>query len=94
MVNNIKKITLKRAGRVRKSLTRIANPMSVAMEQCGMVGVKLISTSLRSSSTWVDKFYVTAKDSSSSQIHTLLTDIKLLPSWFYVHVYNIKSKKA
>ena len=39
--------TLKRGGSARSSLTRMHRPMSVAMEQCGIVGVKRISTAAR-----------------------------------------------
>ena len=45
--------TLKRLGRQRRSLTLIHKPMSVAIEQCGMVGVKFTLTRLRWSSTWM-----------------------------------------
>lgn len=46
---------LKRWGRDRRSLTLIDRPISVAMLQCGMVGVKATATVLSGSLTWVDK---------------------------------------
>jgi hypothetical protein len=43
--------TLKRRGSERSSLTRRHSPISVAMEQCGMVGVKRTDTVLAALST-------------------------------------------
>ena len=42
---------LKRVGRERRSLTRKQSPIRVAMEQCGMVGVKYTCTVLSVSDT-------------------------------------------
>lgn len=47
----ISTVTLKRGGRDLSSLTRIDSPISVAMLQCGIVGVKFTNTSLFSLST-------------------------------------------
>ena len=44
-------LTLNLEGRDRISLTRIVSPISVAMEQCGIVGVNVKSIVLFSSST-------------------------------------------
>jgi len=43
--------TFRRGGRERSSLTRKHRPMSVAIEQCGMVGVKRTTTRPAASST-------------------------------------------
>ena len=56
-------LTLNLEGRDRISLTRIVSPISVAIEQCGIVGVNVksivlfsSSTVIRSSLTTLDKF--------------------------------------
>lgn len=46
-------LTLNRWGRDRRSLTLMERPISVAMLQCGMVGVKATATVLSGSLTWV-----------------------------------------
>lgn len=48
-------LTLNRWGRDRRSLTLMERPISVAMLQCGMVGVKATATVLSGSLTWFDK---------------------------------------
>mmetsp|Transcript_13995 Transcript_13995/g.45328 ORF Transcript_13995/g.45328 Transcript_13995/m.45328 type:complete len:216 (-) Transcript_13995:98-745(-) len=56
--------TLRRGGSERSSLTRKQRPMSVAMEQCGIVGVKRTTTRPPSSSTSMSRRCATLSCSS------------------------------
>ena len=56
--------TLKRGGRERNSFTRMHSPISVAMLQCGIVGVKLMLTRPRASSTSISSRCATRSSSS------------------------------
>ena len=49
----IRRLILNRVGRDRINFTRIDRPISVAIEQCGIVGVNVISIRLLRSSTWI-----------------------------------------
>lgn len=58
-------LTLKRWGRDRRSLTLMDRPISVAILQCGMVGVKATATVLSGSLTWLERWDVRRWDVSS-----------------------------
>lgn len=58
-------LTLKRWGRDRRSLTLMDRPISVAILQCGMVGVKATATVLSGSLTWLERWDVRSHGPSS-----------------------------
>lgn len=60
----ISTVTLNRGGKDRMSLTRIESPIKVAIEQCGIVGVKFMKILFSSSSTFI-KFSWTTRSSSN-----------------------------
>mmetsp|Transcript_22937 Transcript_22937/g.58385 ORF Transcript_22937/g.58385 Transcript_22937/m.58385 type:complete len:209 (-) Transcript_22937:80-706(-) len=78
--------TLKRGGRERSSLTRMLSPISVAMLQCGIVGVKVKLTSPRSSSTVISWRCATLSCSSvfgcsGSLMSRMRSKISRLSTW-------------
>ncbi|KAG5463649.1 MAG: hypothetical protein BJ554DRAFT_5713 [Olpidium bornovanus] len=66
--------TLNLSGKLRSSRTRTHRPISVAMEQCGIVGVNSTRTRLRSSSTVMWSAWATFSCSSVSGCSGSLID--------------------
>lgn len=60
----ISTVTLNRGGNDLNNFTRMDNPISVAIEQCGIVGVKLTLISLRSLFTMIKFCWTTCSSSS------------------------------